>query len=238
MNGKYDVVAFGAHPDDIELSCGGTIAKLVADGARVAIVDLTRGELGTRGSADLRDKEAAAAAAILGVDTRLNLGLADGFFVADQPSLLNVVSVIRRFRPRIVIANALADRHPDHGRGADLVAQACFLSGLPKVVVEGEDDEPFRPEAVYHYIQDYERTADLVVDITGYSDVKMKSILAYSSQFFDPESTEPKTPISTPEFLDHIKGRELKMGRPCGFEAGEGFEIMRPVGVESLLDLK
>lgn len=238
MNGKYDVVAFGAHPDDIELSCGGTIAKLVAGGARVAIVDLTRGELGTRGSADLRDKEAAAAAAILGVETRLNLGLADGFFVADQPSLLKVVSVIRRFRPRIVIANALADRHPDHGRGADLVAQACFLSGLPKVVVEGEDDEPYRPEAVYHYIQDYERTADLVVDITGYSDVKMKSILAYSSQFFDPESTEPKTPISTPEFLDHIKGRELKMGRPCGFEAGEGFEIMRPVGVESLLDLK
>lgn len=238
MNGQYDVVAFGAHPDDIELSCGGTIAKLVNDGARVAIVDLTRGELGTRGSAELRDSEAAAAAEILGVSTRINLGLEDGFFLADKPSLLKVVSVIRRMRPRIVIANALTDRHPDHGRGADLVAQACFLSGLKKVVVEGEDDELYRPDAVYHYIQDYERIPDLVVDITGYSETKMKSILAYSSQFYDPESTEPKTPISTPEFLDHIKGRELKMGRPCGFDAGEGFEIMRPVGVGSLLDLK
>lgn len=238
MNGQYDVVAFGAHPDDIELSCGGTVAKLVSEGTRVAIVDLTRGELGTRGSAELRDREASAAAEILGVAHRTNLGLADGFFVADKPSLLKVVSIIRRFRPRIVIANALTDRHPDHGRGADLVAQACFLSGLPKVEVPGENDAPHRPEVVYHYIQDYDRTPDLVVDITGFSEVKMKSILAYSSQFYDPESTEPNTPISSPEFLDHIKGRELKMGRPCGFEAGEGFEILRPVGANSLLDLK
>ena len=209
MNGQYNVVAFGAHPDDIELSCGGTVAKLVSEGARVAIVDLTRGELGTRGTADLRDKEAAAAAEIPGVAHRTNLGLADGFFLADKPSLLKVVSIIRRFRPRIVIANAIVDRHPDHGRGADLVAQACFLAGLPKVEIQGVSDEPHRPEVIYHYIQDYDRTPDLVVDITGFSEVKMKSILAYSSQFYDPESTEPNTPISSPEFLDHIRGREL-----------------------------
>ena len=236
MNNQIDVLAFGSHPDDVELGCGGTIAKLVSGGAKVAIVDLTRGELGTRGSADLRDKEAAASADILGVQTRINLQLKDGFFQCDEASLLKVVVVLRQYRPSIVIANALHDRHPDHGKGAELVSQACFLSGLAKIATP-DHPEPHRPQAVYHYIQDYERHPDLVVDTTNFVDTKMQAIMAFSSQFFDPNSEEPSTPISTPEFLDHVKGRDLAMGRPCGFAAGEGFEIMRPIGVNSLLDL-
>ena len=236
MNETYDVLVFGAHPDDVELGCGGTVAKMVAGGANVAIVDLTRGELGTRGSADLRDKEAAEAATILGVQTRINLGLRDGFFQCDEASLLAVVDVVRRFKPGVVIANALHDRHPDHGKGAELVSQACFLSGLEKVSTPS-NPKPYRPDAVYHYIQDYERYPDVVVDTSEFVEVKMKAIMAFSSQFFDPTSEEPDTPISTPEFLNHVKGRDLAMGRPCGFEAGEGFEIMRPVGINSLLDL-
>jgi bacillithiol biosynthesis deacetylase BshB1 len=237
MNDQVDVLVFGAHPDDVELGCGGTVAKMVGDGAKVAIVDLTRGELGTRGSADLRDQEAAEAAKILGVYVRVNLGLKDGFFMCDEASLIEVVNVIRRFTPKVVIANALRDRHPDHGRGAELVSQACFLSGLKKVSTP-ENPTPHRPNTVFHYIQDYTRVPDVVIDTTDFVETKMKAIMAFSSQFFDPNSSEPSTPISTPEFLDHVKGRDLDMGRPCGFNAGEGFEILRPIGVDSLLDLK
>jgi len=236
MNEFLDVLVFGAHPDDVELGCGGTVAKMVAQGKKVAIVDLTQGELGTRGSAELREQEANAAAEILGVKTRLNLGLKDGFFQCDLDSLHSVVEVIRKYKPSIVIANALADRHPDHGRGAELVAQACFLSGLKKVETP-DYPEVHRPTALYHYIQDFERIPDLVVDITGYEKQKMNAIQAYRSQFFDPNSTEPETPISTPEFLDRLVGRDSAMGRPCGFKAGEGFEILRPIGADSLLDL-
>jgi len=236
MNEFLDVLVFGAHPDDVELGCGGTVAKMVAQGKKVAIVDLTQGELGTRGSAELREQEANAAAEILGVKTRLNLGLKDGFFQCDLDSLHSVVEVIRKYKPSIVIANALADRHPDHGRGAELLAQACFLSGLKKVETP-DYPEVHRPTALYHYIQDFERIPDLVVDITGYEKQKMNAIQAYRSQFFDPNSTEPATPISTPEFLDRLVGRDSAMGRPCGFKAGEGFEILRPIGADSLLDL-
>lgn len=236
MNEFLDVLVFGAHPDDVELGCGGSVAKMVAQGKKVAIVDLTQGELGTRGSAELREQEANAAAEILGVKTRLNLGLKDGFFQCDLDSLHSVVEVIRKYKPSIVIANALADRHPDHGRGAELVAQACFLSGLKKVETP-DYPEVHRPTALYHYIQDFERIPDLVVDITGYEKQKMNAIQAYRSQFFDPNSTEPATPISTPEFLDRLVGRDSAMGRPCGFKAGEGFEILRPIGADSLLDL-
>ena len=147
-----------------------------------------------------------------------------------------MIEVIRQYKPRVVIANSLHDRHPDHGKGAELVAQACFLSGLVKVETP-EYPEPHRPKAVYHYIQDYERHPDVVIDTSEFVDVKMKAIMAFSSQFFDPESSEPSTPISTPEFLEHVRGRDLAMGRPCGFDAGEGFELMRPIGAESLLDL-
>lgn len=236
MNTEFDVLIFGAHPDDVELGCGGTVAKMVAGGARVAIVDLTRGELGTRGSAELRSEESTKAAEILGVETRINLGLKDGLFQINDDSLLSVVNLLRKHRPRIVLANALHDRHPDHGKGADLVSQACFLAGLIKIDPDS-GLEPHRPDAVYHYIQDYERIADVVIDTSDFVETKMKAILAYSSQFYDPSSEEPDTPISTQAFLDHVKGRDLAMGRPCGFDAGEGFEIIRPVGVNSLLDL-
>ena len=236
MNKVLDVLVFGAHPDDVELGCGGTVAKMVASGAKLAIVDLTRGELGTRGSAELRYEEARMSADILGVETRVNLGLKDGFFQCDEESLYKVIEVIRQYKPRVVIANALHDRHPDHGKGAELLAQACFLSGLVKVET-AEYPDPHRPKAVYHYIQDYERHPDVVINTSKFFDVKMKAIMAFSSQFFDPESSEPLTPISTPEFLEHVRGRDLAMGRPCGFDAGEGFEIMRPIGAESLLDL-
>lgn len=245
-NVHFDVLAFGAHPDDLELAAGGTIAKLVQEGKSVAMIDLTRGELGSRGSAKLRTHESQAAAEILGVKTRINLGLPDGFFQCDEKSLHEVVKVIRKYRPRIILANALDDRHPDHGRGAELVYQASFLSGLIKCETGELDDSgipyvPHRPDAVYHYIQDYDRMADVVVDISGYEDVKMKAILAYGSQFYDQNnegvSDAPETPISSPEFIEHVKGRDLSMGRPCGFSAGEGFEIRRPVGVNSLLDL-
>jgi len=236
MNKAYDVLAFGAHPDDVELGCGGTVAKMVSQGASVIIADLTRGELGTRGSAELRDEEAANAANILGVEGRINLGLKDGFFQCDEESLHAVIDVIRKYRPRIVLANALHDRHPDHGKGAELVSQACFLSGLVKIDTP-DNPEPHRPDAVYHYIQDYDRRPDVVVDTSDFVDAKMRATMAFSSQFFDPSSEEPSTPISTPEFLEHVKGRDLAMGRPCGFAAGEGFEIMRPIGANSLLDL-
>ena len=234
-----DVLAFGAHPDDVELSAGGTLAKLASQGKRCAIVDLTRGELGTRGSAKLREREAAASASILGLVHRENLGLADGFFEVNEDNLRLVVSAIRRLRPSVVLANAIEDRHPDHGRGAELVARAAFLAGLPKVVT-GSDDAPeaaWRPRAVYHYIQDYDRTPDVVMDITGHLDTKFEAILAFGSQFHDPKSKEPATPISSPEFLDHVRGRATSFGRPAGFMHGEGFEVRRPVGTDSLLDL-
>ncbi|MBI49104.1 MAG: bacillithiol biosynthesis deacetylase BshB1 [Crocinitomicaceae bacterium] len=237
MNKTCDVLAFGAHPDDVELGCGGSIAKMVNQGSRVIIVDLTQGELGTRGTAEIRAKEASNAANILGVESRINLGLKDGFFKCDDESLFAVIDIIRKYRPRIVLANALHDRHPDHGKGAELVNQSCFLSGLVKIDTP-DNPESYRPDAVYHYIQDYNRCPDVVIDTSDFVDIKMKAIMAFSSQFFDPSSEEPSTPISTPDFLDHVKGRDLAMGRPCGFAAGEGFEIMRPIGANSLLDLK
>ena len=234
-----DVLAFGAHPDDVELSAGATLAKLASEGKRCAVVDLTRGELGTRGSAALRDQEAAKSAEILGLVHRENLGLADGFFEVNDASLRLVISAIRRLRPAVVLANALDDRHPDHGRGAELVARAAFLSGLPKIVT-GTDDAPeeaWRPKAVYHYIQDVHRTPDVVVDVTGFLDTKFEAILAFSSQFHDPTSKEPETPISGPGFLEHVRGKATSFGRPAGFTHGEGYEVRRPVGVTSLLNL-
>ena len=234
-----DVVAFGAHPDDVELSAGGTLAKLASEGKRCAVVDLTRGELGTRGSAEVRDTEASESAAILGLGHRENLGLADGFLAVAAEALQLGVSVIRRLRPTIVLANALEDRHPDHGRGAELVARAAFLSGLSKIKTGSAKlrENAWRPKAVYHYIQDHDRKPDVVMDITGHLDTKFHAIMAFKSQFHDPSSKEPSTPISSPEFLDHVRGRATSFGRPAGFLHGEGFEVRRPVGVGSLLEL-
>lgn len=238
---KVDVCAFGAHPDDVELSAAGTLAKCAAAGGVTAIVDLTQGELGTRGSAALRLQEATAAAQILGLAHRENLQMADGFFEVDEPHLRQVIEVLRRLRPDTVLANALSDRHPDHGRGAQLVARACFLSGLRRIETfdkhTGEAQEAWRPGAVWHYIQDRWRDPDFVVNIEGYEEVKERAILAFGSQFHKPGSEgkgEPETPISSPEFLETVRGRALAMGRVGGIKVGEGFEGERPPVVEGI----
>ena len=196
---KLDILCFGAHPDDVELSCSGTILKEIASGKKVGIVDLTRGKLGTRGSAEIRDAEAAKAAEILGVSVRENLGFRDGFFVNDEKHQLEVIKMIRKYQPEIVLCNAIDDRHIDHSKGSKLVSDACFLSGLRRIetVLDGENQSAIRPKQVYHYIQWKDLIPDFVVDITGYQELKLKAVHAYKSQFFDPKSTEPMTPIAT-----------------------------------------
>ena len=237
---KLNILAFGAHPDDVELGCGGTLAKEVANGKKVGIVDLTRGELGTRGTAETRFEEATNAAKILGITTRHNLGFLDGFFTNDKSHQLEVIKIIRRYQPEIVICNAIDDRHIDHGKGSKLVSDACFLSGLLKVETkhEGEIQNPWRPKGVYHYIQWKDIEPDIAVDITGFMDKKMESVLAYKTQFFDPNSNEPETPISSKNFTDSIKYRARNLGRLVSAEFAEGFTVERYPAVDSLFDLK
>tara|TARA_R110000796_G_scaffold88850_2_gene191768 strand:+ start:31900 stop:32622 length:723 start_codon:yes stop_codon:yes gene_type:complete len=238
---KLDILAFGAHPDDVELGSGATIAKEVSNGKRVGIIDLTRGELGTRGSAAIRDKEAAAAAKILGVSIRENLEFADGFFVNDKEHQLAIIRMIRKYKPEIVICNAITDRHIDHGKGSSLVSDACFLSGLIKINTKFDGDDvwqdAWRPKKVYHYIQWKNIEPDFVVDVTGFIDQKTKAILAYSSQFYDPKSKEPDTPITSKNFIDSVNYRARDLGRLTGVEHGEGFTTERYVAVNSLDNL-
>lgn len=233
---KLDILVFGAHPDDAELGAGGTIAKEVAKGKSVGIVDLTRGELGTRGSAELRDKEAKAAAAILNVTIRENLRFRDGFFVNDETHQLEIIKMIRKYRPEIVLCNAVNDRHIDHGKGSKLVSDSCFLSGLVKIdtKLDGENQDAWRPKLVYHYIQWKNSTPDFVVDITGFIDKKVAAILAYSSQFHDPDSKEPETPISSKTFIESVNYRARDIGRLVGKDYAEGFTVERLIAVDSL----
>jgi bacillithiol biosynthesis deacetylase BshB1 len=237
---KLDILAFGAHPDDVELGCSGTILKEISLGKTVGIVDLTRGELGTRGSAVIRDQEANAAANILGVSVRENLNMRDGFFVNDEKHQLEVIQMIRKYKPEIVLCNAIEDRHIDHGKGSKLVSDACFLSGLLKIetVLDGEIQKPWRPKVVYHYIQWKNIEPDFVVDITGFTDKKIESILAYRSQFYDPNSKEPESPISSKNFLESLNYRSRDLGRLTGVEHAEGFTVERYLVVNSLGDLK
>lgn len=236
---KLDILAFGAHPDDVELGCGGTLAKEIALGKKVGIVDLTRGELGTRGSAEIRDQEAAAAAKILGVSVRENLNMRDGFFVNDEQHQLAVIRMLRKYQPDIVLCNAIDDRHIDHGKGSKLVSDACFLSGLIKIQTEynGESQQQWRPKVVYHYIQWKNIEPDFVVDISGYLDKKVEAILAYGSQFYDPNSNEPTTPIATKNFLESLNYRAQDLGRLIGTDFGEGFTAERHLAVNSLENL-
>lgn len=236
---KLDILAFGAHPDDIELGAGATIAKEISLGKKVGAIDLTRGELGTRGSAELRDEEAAAAAKILGLSARENLKFSDGFFVNNKEHQLAVIRMLRKYRPEIVLCNAIDDRHIDHGKGSKLVSDACFLSGLIKIQTDlnGENQEPWRPKMVYHYIQWKNLEPDFVVDVTGFIDKKNESILAYSSQFFDPNSDEPETPISNKNFIDSVTYRARDLGRYINTEYAEGFTVERYAAVNSLGDL-
>ncbi|HEX9981006.1 MAG TPA: bacillithiol biosynthesis deacetylase BshB1 [Flavobacterium sp.] len=236
---KLDILAFGAHPDDVELGCGGTIAKEISMGKNVGVVDLTRGELGTRGSAEIRDMEADAAAKILGLSIRENLRMKDGFFVNDETHQRQVIRMIRKFRPEIVLCNAIDDRHIDHGRGSRLVSDACFLSGLIRIEtdIDGIQQEAWRPKVVYHYIQWKDLKPDFVVDISGFEEKKVEAIMAYGSQFYKPGTTEPETPIATKNFLDSIKYRAQDLGRLIGREYGEGFTVERYLAVSSLHNL-
>ncbi len=236
---KLDILAIGAHPDDVEMSCGATLAKEIAAGKKVGILDLTRGDLGTRGSAEIRAEEAAAAAAILGVEIRENLALADGFFQNNKEAQLTVIRMLRKYRPEVVFCNAVDDRHIDHGKGSSLVSDACFLSGLRKIAteLEGRAQEAWRPKQVYHYIQWKELTPDFVVDVTGFMEQKLEAVFAYKSQFYNAKSDEPDTPISSKNATDSLRYRNRNLGRLIGTEYAEGFTVERLVAVDSIFDL-
>ncbi len=237
---KLNLLAVGVHPDDVELGCGGTILSHLQMGHKVGIIDLTQGELGSRGSGPLRLQEAEEAGEILGVQARENLGLADGFFENNKESQLKVIQAIRKYQPDIILCNAPSDRHPDHGRAAKLVADAAFLSGLLRIETfdeNGNTQAHWRPQVVYHYIQAIFIKPDLVVDISEFMDKKMDSVLAYRSQFYNPSSSEPDTFISSPEFLEMVKARSIEFGTIIGARYGEGFIANRYVGVKNLFDL-
>lgn len=237
---KLDILAIGVHPDDVELSASGTILKHIALGKTVGILDLTRGELGTRGSAALRTLEANQSAKILGVSVREQLNIADGFFENNEAHQKQIIQIIRKYQPEIVLCNAISDRHPDHGRAAKLTDDACFYSGLIKIETKeaGKTQAAWRPKAVYHYIQDQFIEPDFVVDITTYMDKKMESILAFSSQFYDPNSREPETPISSKSFMENVKAKSALFGRAINCNYAEGFTVNRYIGVENLFDLR
>lgn len=236
---KLDILAFGAHPDDVELGCAGTLAKEISLGKKVGIIDLTRGELGTRGTAQTRDEEAAEASRILGVPVRENLNFRDGFFINDEAHQLEIIKIIRKYQPEIVLCNAVTDRHIDHGKGSKLVSDACFLSGLSKIETEldGEKQMHYRPKLVYHYIQWQNIEPDFVVDISGFIDVKMESVKAYKTQFYNPNSKEPTTPITSKNFLNSIEYRAMDLGRLVGVQHAEGFTVERYLTVNSLANL-
>lgn len=236
---KLDILAFAAHPDDVELAASGTLLAHIALGKKVGIVDLTRGELGTRGSAELRDKEALESSAILGLSIRENLGMRDGFFKNDEEHQVKVIEMVRKYQPDIVLCNSEFDRHIDHGRGGALVHDACFLSGLRKITTthQNEEQEAWRPRATYHYIQDYYTKPDIIVDITPYYQTKLASIKAFSSQFYNPNSTDPETPISTADFWAFLEARARQFGRLINASYAEGFTVKRPIGTSNLLEL-
>ena len=232
---KVDVLAIGAHPDDVELGCGGTIAKLISEGKKVAILDLTQGELGTRGTNETRAIEAKNAAEILGISARENLKMKDGFLINSEEYQLRIIKAIRTYQPEIVFCNAVDDRHPDHAKAAKLASDACFLSGLIKIETEesGKKQEKWRPKQVFHYIQWKNIEPDFVIDISGFLDKKIESCLAYKTQFYDPTSTEPTTPISSKSFLDSIAYRAQDLGRLAGVEHAEGFTTEKTLALKN-----
>ena len=236
---KLDILAFGAHPDDVELGCGGTLLAAVAEGKKVGIIDLTKGELGTRGTASIRLKEALLAGEIIGATIRDNLGMKDGFFVNDETHQFAIIEIIRRFQPNIILCNAPEDRHPDHGKAAKLIADASFLSGLVKIQTthNGVPQAAWRPTQVFHYIQSRNLKPNFVVDISAHLEKKMESIKAYTSQFYDPTSNEPNTFISSNSFLEFIKGRAKELGQQIGVHYAEGFISEKMIGIKSFDNL-
>lgn len=231
---KVDLLVISAHPDDAEISAAGTIIKSVNEGKKVALVDLTQGEKGTRGTSDLRRAEAQRASEIMGIHYRENLELEDCFFTDTFENKMRVIDALRKYRPEVVFTNALRDRHPDHARAAKLVADCCFYAGLPKIET---NHAAWRPRALYHFNQDYYNTPDFVIDITEHIDQKIEALKAFSSQFFDPNSEEPNTPISGKEFFDFIKGRAMDFGRLAGYQYAEGFVASRPIGMRDIFNL-
>lgn len=233
---KLDILAVGAHPDDVELGCGATLAKEIALGKKVGILDLTRGELGTRGSAGIREKEAEEAARILKVQIRENTAFSDAFFVNDKEHQIEVIKIIRKYKPDIVLCNAVDDRHIDHPKGSKLVSDACFLSGLRRIETsfDGKNQEHWRPKNVYHYIQWKSIKPDFVVDVSGFIDIKMEAVKAYKSQFYNENSKEPESPISSKNFLESVLYRAKDLGRLIGTDYAEGFTAERNIAVASL----
>ncbi len=222
---KVDILAFGAHPDDVELGCGGTLSKLISEGKTVAVVDLTQGELGTRGTNLTRSEEAAEGAKIMGVAARENLKMRDGFLLNTEEHQMQIVKMIRKYQPEIVFANSIDDRHPDHAKASKLVSDACFLSGLIKIEteLENENQTVWRPKQVFNYIQWKYITPDFVIDISDFMDKKIEACLAYKTQFYDPNSKEPMTPISSKDFLESLTYRAQDLGRLSGVSFAEGF---------------
>ena len=237
---KLDILAFGAHPDDVELGAAGTIAKHIKNGKTAGIVDLTQGELGTRGTPELRLLESAKAGEILGITARENLKLRDGFVTNNEESQLRIIEMLRKYKPEVVLCNAPKDRHPDHGNASALVREACFKSGLKniKTQLSGKSQEAWRPKVIYMYIQYYNLTPDILLDISGFENQKIDAIKAYESQFYNPNSKEPETVISSPAFFDSLLARTQEWGRQIYVDHAEGFLIERPLGTDSFFNLK
>ena len=234
---KVDILAFGSHPDDVELGCGGSILSAISQGLKVGIIDLTKGELGTRGTPEIRKKESEKASEILGVSFRKNLDFKDGFFINDEEHQLKIIEVLREHKPSIIFCNAVKDRHIDHPKGSKLVSDSCFLSGLSKINTNynnSKNQSPWTPKQIYHYIQWFDLKPDILIDISEFQEKKMKAIMAYESQFYNPKSTEPNTPISSKRFIDSIKQRDQNFGRISGVDAAEGFTVERPPVVKDI----
>ena len=236
---KLDILAFGAHPDDVEISCGGTLLKYASQGKKIGIIDLTQGELSTRGNIELRAKESQKASDFLGLTIRENLKMKDGFFDQNESSIKSIITKIRQYKPIVVMANSNSDRHPDHGRAGKLVEEACYYAGLEKIKTEisGVEQEAYRPDLVLHYIQDYHIEPDILFDISDFERKKLELIKCFSSQFYNPDSMEPDTPISGEHFFDAIIGRLATYGRSIGVNYAEGFNINRRFGVNDLFNL-
>jgi len=239
VKNKLDILAIGVHPDDIELGCGGTVLKHIDLGYKVGILDLTQGELGTRGSGSLRLEEAESARKYAGAMVRENLGFADGFFVNDKQHKLEIIKILRKYQPDIILSNAIRDRHPDHGNASKMISEACFLAGLLKIKTEldGEEQNKWRPRKVFNYIQDYHIEPNFVVDISEYFERKMEMVLCFKSQFYDPNSGGVQTPISSKAFFDSLRGRALAHGRRIGVQYAEGFTTAEYIGVEDITTL-
>jgi bacillithiol biosynthesis deacetylase BshB1 len=240
---KLDILAIGAHPDDVELGCSGTILMEIKNGKKVGIVDLTQGELGTRGNIETRKNEASKSAQVLGVAVRENLKMPDGFFQNDQENQMKLIKAIRKYQPEIILGNALEDRHPDHGRAAKLIADAAFLAGLNKIETKDESgrvQQAWRPKYVFHFIQDRYLVPSFVIDITDVFEGKMESISCFNSQFYSgdmEENDEPQSYISTPEFLESVVARARMMGKRIGVKYGEGFLTEKSIGFKNFNSL-